>query len=59
MAQIYISSTVLASLFLISAAYRAFRTRTYESSLMLLAALVVLITYTPVITFYFPADKLP
>ena len=54
MAQIYISTVVLQSLFSISAAYRAFRTRTYEATIMLLAALIVTITYTPIVTYYFP-----
>jgi hypothetical protein len=55
--KLYISSTCLQSLFLTSAAYRAFRARTREATIMMLGTIIILLTYNPTLTFYIPALK--
>jgi hypothetical protein len=48
---------VLPAIFLLSASYRAFRIRTVETTLFLIASLIIVITYMPVISLIAPEMK--
>lgn len=50
-------NSVIPAFFLTTASYRAFRARSIESTLLLVAALVILITYAPLSAYLWPGLK--